>query len=238
MYEVPKLPSADISSSAVACGNWLAQVRQIFVGLSPTASVWWLSVERAAEAQYHRWLIADPLDRLLLDPASVVADFDMRRFQRVESRAVTLLLAAIPTSLKEEAVSNRWLTTASLLFRVQCVYQPGGSSERSMLLSHLVSPEVVKSFGSAVEMLRKWQQNYHRVKELQAALPDSSLLLRGVDAATSQLLTQNPLLGFRVNSFRSRASLDYNPTVLTVLQLVRLLQAEFEAAFELGRSPG
>ena len=230
MYEVPKLPSADISSSAVACGNWLAQVRQIFVGLSPTASVWWLSVERAAEAQYHRWLIADPLDRLLLDPASVVADFDMRRFQRVESRAVTLLLAAIPTSLKEEAVSNRWLTTASLLFRVQCVYQPGGSSERSMLLSHLVSPEVVKSFGSAVEMLRKWQQNYHRVKELQAALPDSSLLLRGVDAATSQLLTQNPLLGFRVNSFRSRASLDYNPTVLTVLQLVRLLQAEFEAA--------
>ena len=150
--------------------------------------------------------------------------------KRVESRAVTLLLAAIPVSLKEEAVSNRWLTCASLLFRVQCVYQPGGSSERSMLLSHLVGPEAVKSFSAAVEMLRRWQQNFFRVKELQAALPDPSLLLRGIDTATAQLLMQNPLLAFRVNSFRNRASLDYNPTVLTVLQLVRLLQAEFEAA--------
>ena len=99
-----------------------------------------------------------------------------------------------------------------------------------MLLSHLVGPQAVKSFSAAVEMLRRWQQNFFRVKELQAALPDPSLLLRGIDTATAQLLTQNPLLGFRVNSFRKRASLDYNPTVLTVLQLVRLLQAEFEAA--------
>ena len=108
VYEVPKLPNADVSTSAVGCGNWVAQIRQIFVGLSPTASVWWSSVERAADAEYQRWLIADPLDRLLLDPGSVRADFDLKRFQRVESRAVTMLLAAIAVSLKEESVSNRW----------------------------------------------------------------------------------------------------------------------------------
>ena len=108
-----------------------------------------------------------------------MADFDLKRYQRVESRAVTLLLAAIPTSLNEEAV-NSWLTTAALLFRMQCAYQPGGSSERSMLLSHLVGPEVVKNFGSAVVMLRKWQQNFQSVKELQASLPDPSLLPRGI----------------------------------------------------------
>ena len=68
------------------------------------------------------------------------------------------------------------------------------------------------------------------MKELHAALPDSSLLLKGVDHATSSLLVQNPLLGFRVNAFRSRVSLDYNPSVSTVLQFVRLLQAEFESA--------
>ena len=83
---------------------------------------------------------------------------------------------------------------------------------------------------SAVSMLRKWQQNFFRVRELHAALPDSSLLLKGVDHATSSLLVQNPLLGFRVNAFRNRVSLDYNPSVSTVLQFVRLLQAEFESA--------
>ena len=40
--------AADIGTSAVACGNWMAQVRQIFVGLSPSASQWWMSVEKAA----------------------------------------------------------------------------------------------------------------------------------------------------------------------------------------------
>ena len=99
-----------------------------------------------------------------------------------------------------------------------------------MLLSHLVSPEAVKSFGAGVTMLRKWQQNFHRVRELQAALPDSSLLLKGVDQASAHLLSLYPLIGFRVNAFRNRVSLDYNPSVATVLQLVRLLQAEFEAA--------
>ena len=211
VHEIPKLPVADISTSAVACGKWMAQVRQIFIGLSPSSAVWWSSVE-------------------LLDPATVLADFDVAKYQRVESRAVTLMLAAVPQSVRDEAVCNRWLTSASILFRIQCIYQPGGSSERAMLLSHLVNPDSVKSFAAWVVMLRKWQHNFHRVRELQAALPDSSLLLKGVDAATVQLLNQNPLLGFRVNAFRSRVSLDYNPTVGTVLQLVRLLQAAFEAA--------
>ena len=160
----------------------------------------------------------------------MVADFDLAKFQRVESRAVSLILASVPQGVRDEAVSNRWLTAASLLFRVYCLYQPGGSTERAMLLSHLVSPEAVKSFGAGVTMLRKWQQNFHRVRELQAALPDSSLLLKGVDQASAHLLSLYPLIGFRVNAFRNRVSLDYNPSVATVLQLVRLLQAEFEAA--------
>ena len=200
------------------------------MGLSPSASVWWSSVEQTAGVQYQRWLTADPIDRLLLDPATIIAPFDVARYQRVESRAVTLILSAVPGHIKDEAVSNRWLSSAALLFRIQCIYQPGGSSERSMLLSHLVNPEVVKSVSAGVVMLRKWQQNFFRVRELNAALPDSSLLLKGLDQATGGLLGANPTLGFRVNAFRNRVSLDYNPTVSTVLQFVRLLQAEFESA--------
>ena len=41
IFEIPKLGPPDLSNSAVTCGNWLAQVRQVLVGLSPTAAVWW-----------------------------------------------------------------------------------------------------------------------------------------------------------------------------------------------------
>ena len=230
IHELPKLQSPELATSAVCCGNWLAQVRQVLVGLSPSASVWWSLVEAAATMQYQRWLVADPLDRLLLDPSGVYADFSAAKYQRVESRAVSLILAAIPGHIRDEAVSNRWLSTSSLIFRIMCLYQPGGASERSMLLSQLVSPEGSKNLASGVAMLRRWQQHFSRVRELQAALPDSSLLLRGIDNATAGLLAQYPSLGFRVNAFRNKVSLDYNPSVTTVLQLVRLLQAEFEAA--------
>ena len=219
-----------MASSAVVRGNWVAQVRQIFAGLSPTAVTWWTEVERVANAQYQRWLIADPLDRLLLDAATVRAGFDPVRFQRVESRAVSLILAAIRAPVQDEAVSNRWLTTASLLYSILCIYQLGGCSERAMLLSQLVNPEHVKSYAAGVAMLRKWQQHFYRVNALQAALPDSSLLLKGVDGATSALLAPSPLLGLRVNAFRNRVALDHNPTMGTVMQLVKLLQAEFESA--------
>ena len=104
--EIPKLGAADLGSSAVACGNWMAQIRQIFAGISPSSHVWWGSVERASTQQYQRWIVADPVDRLVLDPAGVVADFDPAKYQRVESRSVSLILAAIPQHIRDEAVSN------------------------------------------------------------------------------------------------------------------------------------
>ena len=125
IHEIPKLAARDLSHSAVTCGNWIAQVRQVLVGLSPSAAIWCASMEQAANYQYQRWLVADPLDRLTLDPMTVIAAVDMAKYQRVESRAVTLTLAAIAPNFREEAASNRWLAAASLPFRIQCVYQRG-----------------------------------------------------------------------------------------------------------------
>ena len=210
-------------------GGWL-RLDKSLSGISPSSAIWWVSVERAATQQYQKCLVADPVDRLVLNPSTVVADFDLGKYQRVESRAVSLLLAAVPQNIRDESVSKRWLTSASLVFREQCIYQPGRSSERSMLLTGLVSPEVTKTLAGAVTMLRRWQQHFYRVGELHAALPDASLLLRGVVVATVTFPQQNPQLGFRVNTFRNRVLLDYSPTISAVLQLVRLLQAEFESA--------
>ena len=228
--ELPKLSQSDLANSAVVCGNWLAQVRQIMVGLSTSASVWWEGVERPATAAYRRWLVADPLGRLSIDPSTVIGEFDRSLYGRVESRSVSLLLAAVPQSIRDDVVTNRWLSSAAVLFRVLCLFQPGGSSERSHLLSQLVSPSVCKTFAEAVKGLRTWQQGLQRAGEIHATLPDPSLLLRGVDTSTSSLLAAHPMIGFRVNAFRHQLAIDYNPTVASVVQLVRLIQAECEAA--------
>ena len=143
--ELPKLVQTDLASSAVVCGNWLAQVRQVLVGLSPSAGVWWQGVEGPATVAYRKWLVADPLGRLSIDPSSVVGEFDRNLYGRVESRSVSLLLAEVPQSLRDDVVTNRWLSSASILFRVLCLFQPGGSSERSHLLSQLVNPGVCGS---------------------------------------------------------------------------------------------
>ncbi|CAE7427987.1 GIP [Symbiodinium sp. CCMP2592] len=116
--ELPKLNQSDLANSAVVCGNWLAQVRQIMVGLSMSASVWWQGVEGPATAAYRRWLVADPLGRLAVDPSTIVGDFDQHLYGRVESRSVSLLLAAVPQSIRDDVVTNRWLSSAAILFRL------------------------------------------------------------------------------------------------------------------------
>ena len=228
--ELPKLVQVDLAQSAVVCGNWLAQVRQVLVGLSPSADVWWKGVEGPATAAYRRWLVADPLGRLSLDPSSVVGVFDGHRYGRVESRATSLLLAAVPQTVRDDVVTNRWLSSTAILFRVLCLFQPGGSSERSHLLSQLVSPDSCRTFAEAIKGLRKWQQGLQRAGEIHATLPDASLLLKGIDGSTASLLSAHPMIGFRVNAFRHQLGIDYNPTVASVVQLVRLIQAECEAA--------
>ena len=119
--------------------------------LSPSANVWWQGVENPATLAYRRWLVADPLGRLSIDPSSVVGEFDRRLYGRVESRAVSLLLAAGPQSVRDDVVTNRWLASSSILFRVLCLFQPGGSSERSHLLSQLVNPDPCRSFAEAIK---------------------------------------------------------------------------------------
>ena len=151
IQELPKLVSADLTCSAVVCGNWLGPSEADLSGLVPQRHVWFNCVEVAATKWYNQWLTADPLGRLGLDPGMVVAPFDSVLFQRVESRAVRLLLAALPANLKEDVITNRRLTTSSILFRVMCIYQPSGARERAHL-SQLVSPEAFKYHKDAVKV--------------------------------------------------------------------------------------
>ncbi|CAE7831874.1 RE1 [Symbiodinium sp. CCMP2592] len=72
--------------------------------------VLWGDCQQVSMDQAQPWgsntLLWEP-GRLAIDPASVVASYDVVKYQRIESRAVSLLLAAVPAGLKEDIVVNR-----------------------------------------------------------------------------------------------------------------------------------
>ena len=69
------------------------------------------------------------------------------------------------------------------------IYRPGSSVERQQVLKALESPG--NGGGSAmelVEVLRKWSRWLKRASDLGLQPPDASILLKGLDSATRQLL--------------------------------------------------
>jgi hypothetical protein len=47
------------------------------------------------------------------------------RYKRLEARVLTMLLAAVPAMVKQEAISTRELTCVQLIYKVLRQYQPG-----------------------------------------------------------------------------------------------------------------
>ena len=182
---------------------------------------WWSLVLREAEGHYARWQQADPIQRTMVQQP---------RFQRLESRTVSMLLKAIPATVKEEIVHARSFTTVSILFKIYCLYQPGGLKERNMLLTFLSRPGAAQSNTDAVLRLRRWFRGVSRTQQVGASLPDVSILVAALDEITSSLLANAPLLQFRMNLVRHQCSVDHTPTLTSVLSFGKSLQAEFEMA--------
>ena len=143
---VHQLPLLDIKESrydaSVTTGDWLARIAPVMRSLSPNAPSWWSLVTQTATGYYNRWLHADPLQKLSIKWEAIEAKMDFGPLARVEERASILILQALPVDLQSEAVSIRGLASSALIFLVMSRYQPGGSSEKSMILSYLTQPYV------------------------------------------------------------------------------------------------
>ena len=108
----------------------------------------------------------------------------------------------------EQALSFRNVTCTCLLFLTMRMYQPGGLTERSELLKGLTNLAVCESAGSAVAILQKWFRHLERARAMEISVPDSSLLLDGVDKCMKNLLQANANLQFRVQNIRMQLQLD------------------------------
>ena len=110
----------------------------------------------------------------------------------LEQRASILLLQAIPEVVKHDIVATRRMSPSQILFKLLTVYQPGGAHERGTMLHYLVSPTSATSVQEAIKGVRQWVQWRSRLKELHAAEPDATLLVKGLDTLVSTVLSRHP----------------------------------------------
>ena len=156
-------------------------------------------------------------------------DLEEGRFARVNSRAASMILAALKEEVRTECVAKKVTgSSAGLLFRLLTLYRPEGENEKIMILSQLQSDPKHSDPGKAAEALRAWLRWLQRADEVSVAKPDPSILARGLTAMTAEILQKNPEAMFRTSLVKSTLQVDTVPTMTSVLEFHRHLTSEME----------
>ena len=219
------LPPLLIDTNPLSFGDWLVLVEPIMADISYSSGIWWQQVMTAVKTTYETWLVESPLGRLKLQvnlPDSALA------WPRTEKRAVGMLLQALPEKLKLEMVSSRKMSTHQIMFRLYCLFQPGGQTERSNLLHLLTDFKLGTNSGDHAHSLRQWIRWLDRCEELNLVPPDP-MVLSGVLGRVSDVLARvGPQLGFRLSSIRQDLQLDNRPSMDEIKIFADFLLAESE----------
>ena len=176
---LPTLEAVGVDSG-LQVGDWLAQVRPLLGDLATHSLGWWDSMVDEVMSKYKIWLSASPLQRLKVAvPEEAVYNTSAAR-QRMDLRASGLLMQALPSTLREELIASRCLTSGKILFRILQNYQPGGTSERTNTLRELSINVAATDPRDAVTKLRRWRRHQQRAEELQVTQPDGTLMVRSL----------------------------------------------------------
>ena len=108
--------------------------------MSATSHLWWPKVVHEAEQDYQRFATASPIEKLQVK-SNIPVELTMGKWSRVNSRATSMLLAAIEDDLWTKMVNCRMCDSAvSILYRLMTLYAPGGESEKTLTLNKLQNP--------------------------------------------------------------------------------------------------
>ena len=225
--ELPKLPEWNHETGPIDLGDWIATIDPFMEDLSDSAEVWWKILRGEAMAWYEDHMAMSPLDRLTheVKPSTELAK---SKWTRLERRAAGLLMAAIPTSIREEVVSTRSVTVMGILTRLFTVYQPGGLAEKALILSSLENPKEESTIAGAVVSLRRWIRWRRRAGDVGVSIPDPTVLMRGLTRLTKKVMNSHPELAFRVSLARNTLLVDSIPNHKTVSQMADHILAELE----------
>ena len=164
-----------------------------------------------------------PMDRIHHD-AAPSRELEDPRWLRLERRASTMLLQAVPEAQREELVSAKRLTA----LKVVC----------HLLMIYLENPPEAQTVPEALQSLRKWARWRRRASELAVTEPDPYLLLKGPARIVKKPLEGNKELAFRVSLARNNLQVDSNPTARSVSALATHLTAELEQIAHLDPNTG
>ena len=225
--QLPSLAEWTPSTGPIDLNDWLALIEPMMCDLTSTSGDWWKTLMEEASQWYQRHMKLAPLDRISHDPVPSER-LNQPRWSRLERRASTLLLMALPEGQREDLISSKRLTALRIVCHLLVTYQPGGLAEKEVILRQLESPGETTTLGEAVQALRKWSRWRRRASELGVSEPDPFLLLKGLNKIIRRPLEANRDLSFRISLARSTLQVDATPTSSSVTSFAMHLLAEFE----------
>ena len=131
------------------------------------------------------------------------------KWRRVERRAATLLMKALPDQVKEELIATK-------------------CADRSSILKNLEQPQEATTIQAAVQGIRRWRRWKRRAEEIGVSLPDPSVLSRGLHRLTKKVLEGNKDLSFKISLARSTLQVDTVPNCGTISTYCEHLLSELE----------
>ena len=114
------------------------------------------------------------------------------------------------------------------MYKVLRHYQPGGVSEKIETLQSLTSMSTTSTAKEATERLCKWHRHQLRAQELHVALPDPSIMVKGLTTLCTDVLAAAPQASFRLSTLRLQQCLDINPTRKSLEAYYQMLLNEME----------
>ncbi len=236
VIEMPQLPEWSIESGPLDMGDWLTQVQPIMGDLTTSSNVWWDLILQESKKWYLAHQALGPMERLTHLPSSSAELKDVK-WGRLERRATSLLLSSLPPSQREEMIATKTLSPLGIVSKLMVIYQPGGLSEKGIILRNLENPQEAASLSAALQSLRRWLQWKRRAEEVGVALPDATILVRGLNKITKRILESNKELNFRISLAKTTLMVESVPQLGTVHQLAEHLIAEVEQVVHLDLRP-
>ena len=224
---LPRLPEWSATTAPIDFADWINILEPQMSDLTRTSSEWWSRLLTESRSWYDEHLRLPPLQRMGHDPRPS-KDLDLQKWNRLEKRASTMLLAAIPDAQREELVSSRRLSAMAILCSLLVAYQPGGLAEKELILRSLELPPEATSLADALTGLRRWTRWRRRAMDMGVSEPDPFLLLKGLNRIVKKRLEAHRELNFRISLARSTLQVDATPTSASITQFALHLQAEVE----------
>ena len=224
---LPQLPEWSAMTGPIDLGDWLALIEPMMSDLTGTSGEWWQLLMSEAYGWYQRHLQLPPLDRISHTPTPS-PELARSKWSRLEKRASTLLLMAVPEGQREDLISSKRLTALGIICHLLVIYQPGGLAEKELILRSLEQPVETSNLPEAVQSLREWMRWRRRASDLKISEPDPFILLKGLNRIIRKPLENHRDLSFRISLARSTLQVDATPTSSSVTSFALHLLAEFE----------